>query len=51
MLDIFRVNESIEKVETEDETNSVKSSTEGNNNMSKLLLAISELHRHTVSGT
>ena len=45
MLEIFRVNESIEKVEIEDDTASVNPSEEGKNQMSKLLLAMSELRR------
>ena len=44
MLDIFRVNESIEKTETDEDAASAEKSDNGNK-MSKFLVAMTELHR------
>ena len=45
MLEVFRVNESIEKAEIEDDATSANPSEDGKNQMSKFLVAMSELHR------
>ena len=45
MLEIFRVNESIEKAAIEDDAASANPSEDGKNQMSKFLVAMSELHR------